>query len=85
MAASNGLQGIHVRGHAEGVDNEKRACSGCDGSLDRRRIKVERDGVDVGEYGRGANLQHGVGDCDEAGARLLGIQRNVEAAFDRTL
>ena len=57
---------MHVRGNAEGVDNEDGA-----GSRGQARFRLWRGvrlrvtGVDVGEDGRGANMKDGVGYGDE--------------------
>ena len=62
-------EGVHVGGDAEGVDYQDGAGSWGEDVFDGGGSEVEGNGVDVREDGRSANMQDGVGYCDEGEGR----------------
>ena len=60
---------VHVRGDAEGVNDENGARAGSDGPLDGGGVEIEGDGIDLRKDRRGAHLKHGVGHGDKGKGR----------------
>jgi len=69
VAGGEGLESGHVRGNAEGVNEEDGAGARGDGAFDGHWIEIESDGVDFREDGCGTDLQHGIGYSDESEGR----------------
>ena len=65
VAFGDGLECVHVRWNAEGVDDQQGTSAGGDGALDGGGVEVQGDGVDLRKDGRGAHLEDSVSDGDE--------------------
>jgi len=66
MARGKVAKSEHVCGDAKGVDDEDGARSRSEHSFNSIGREVECDRIDIGEDGRGADLEDGVGDSDES-------------------